>query len=282
MPFSAFADTITLTMSQNDPRSQPLDLARFNSIDPARSYAILQDRFRDFGNFTFVIVGNVDTVTLRPLVERWIGALPSAGRKETWRDVTPPFLAAPVSKVVRRGKEPVSVQIAFFGGATPDAGDDMEAAAVAAGSILETRLLDTLREAMGATYSVSVEAGVQARPRTSRIGSINFTSEPDKADSLWDAAGRVIADLRENGPTATELATHVEKERRETEVSVRTNEWWLGNIIAQVETDESLESISDWSKRLDALTVAKVRAAARIIFDASNVARFTLLPEETR
>ncbi len=282
IPFAAFSDTITLTLSGNHPRAQPLDLARFNAVDPLRAYAILQDRFRDYGNFTFVIVGNVDTLTLRPLVERWLGALPTTGRKETWRDVAPPFLRAPVTKVVHRGKEPVAVQIALFGGPTPDASDATEAAAAAAGSILETRLLETLREAMGATYSVNVSAGVHAQPRKARIGSINFTSDPDQADSLWRAANQIIADLRENGPNAAELATHIEKERRETEVSARTNEWWLGTIVAQVDADEPLAAITGWSDRLDALTVARVRAAARIVFDPSNVARFTLLPEETR
>lgn len=282
IPFAAFSDTITLTMTGNHPRAQPLDLARFNAIDPHRAYAILQDRFRDFNNFTFVIVGNVDTLTLRPLVERWLGALPTSGRKETWRDVSPPFLKDPVAKVVHRGKEPLALQIVLFGGPTPDASDAMATATNAAGSILETRLLETLREAMGATYSVNVSAGVLPQPRKARIGSINFTSAPDQADSIWRAADHIIADLRENGPTAAELATHVEKERRETEVSARTNEWWLANIVDHVETDSPLAAITAWSERLDALTVARVRTAAHIVFDPSNVARFTLLPEETR
>lgn len=120
------------------------------------------------------------------------------------------------------------------------------------------------------------------QPRKARIGSINFTSAPDQADSIWRAADHIIADLRENGPTAAELATHVEKERRETEVSARTNEWWLANIVDHVETDSPLAAITAWSERLDALTVARVRTAAHIVFDPSNVARFTLLPEETR
>ena len=48
---------------------------------------IYRDRFADVGDFTFVFVGRVDPAKLRPLVEKYLGALPSRGRKEKWRDV---------------------------------------------------------------------------------------------------------------------------------------------------------------------------------------------------
>ena len=41
---------------------------------------IFRVRFADASDFTFVIVGAVNVDSVRPLVEQWLGALPSTGR----------------------------------------------------------------------------------------------------------------------------------------------------------------------------------------------------------
>ena len=57
-----------------------------------RSLAFYKDRFADASDFTFVFVGTLDPAALKPLVEKYLGSLPSTGRKETWKDhnVRPP------------------------------------------------------------------------------------------------------------------------------------------------------------------------------------------------
>ena len=44
-------------------------------------------RGRVMAAYTFVFVGAFQPDSLRPLVERWIGGLPTTGRQETWRDL---------------------------------------------------------------------------------------------------------------------------------------------------------------------------------------------------
>ena len=40
-------------------------------------------RFGDFGDFTFIFVGNFELATIESLVRRYLGSLPSAGRQES-------------------------------------------------------------------------------------------------------------------------------------------------------------------------------------------------------
>ena len=42
--------------------------------------------FNGADEFTFFIVGNIGKDTVMPMVEKYIGSLPVAGRKETWID----------------------------------------------------------------------------------------------------------------------------------------------------------------------------------------------------
>ncbi len=280
LPQTAFNDTVVITIGHNSPRMQPLTLAKAETLDPARALQIYHERFTDFGDFTFIFVGNVTLEALRPLVERWIGGLPARAQHEPWKDVDPPNLEGVITKVVRKGKEPVAQQLVFFQGPTPATGPDARIAAAAAAGILETRLLEQLREAMGATYGVQASSEVSAIPRMTYTSTISFSSKPELADSLWSATQRTIAALQADGPTADELAKFVAQQQRSGEVAVRTNDFWTGTLMQRVRVGEPIGTIIDWSKRLAALTPAVVRDAARHVLDTSRLARFVLLPEQ--
>jgi zinc protease len=285
-PATAFQDTITATITRNSPRAQPLTAERLDAeFDPRRALAIYRDWYHDYGEFTFVVVGNVNVDSLRPRIVQWLGGLPTTGEKRTWKDVEPLPPEGVINKTVRKGKEPVSEQVVVFTGPTPDASAERDLAATAAAQILEQRLLDTLREAMGATYGVNVSSTIERVPRKSYRTLIKFNSAPRQADTLWQSAQQIIATLRNDGPTADELQKYVAQARRETEVAVKTNDWWLGTISNHVmpdagEAGRPLSELLQWGKRLDALTTAAVRDAARLVLDPARVARFVLLPEK--
>jgi zinc protease len=280
LPQSAFSDTVIITIGRNSPRMQPLTLAKAETLDPARALQIYRDRFADFGDYTFLFVGNVTLDSLRPLVERWIGGLPTNGRRENWKDVDPPNLEGVVTKTVRKGKEPVAQQLVLFQGPATATGPDARIAAAAAAGILETRLLEQLREAMGATYGVQASSEVGAVPRKSYSSTISFSSKPELVDSLWSATRRTIAALQADGPTADELAKFVAQQQRSGEVAVRTNDFWAATLMQRVRVGEPFGTILDWSRRLAALTPAAVRDAARQVLDTTRLARFILLPEQ--
>lgn len=278
-PQTAFGDTVSLTMARNAPRAQPLTAERFAAFDERRALAIYRDRFADVGGFTFFIVGNVTPDSIRPLVERWLGGLPSSGRRETPRDPLPAPPEGVITKRVLKGKEPTATQLVLFTGPTTAFDAQEELAADAVGEILQTRLLEKLREAMGATYGANAATSLDRIPALRYRSMIQFTSAPGQVDTLWAAAQAEIAALRDRGPTPEELQKYVEQARRAEEVGVKTNAWWLDAVMTRITNGIPLDDLPDWGKRLDALTPAMVQAAAKRYLDPSRVARFLLLPE---
>ena len=85
-PDEVFSDTVQVTMSQHHFRARPLTALTFGEVSLDKAFAFYNDRYADASDFTFVFVGNIDTLTLKPLVEKYLGGLPSTGRKETFRD----------------------------------------------------------------------------------------------------------------------------------------------------------------------------------------------------
>jgi zinc protease len=94
----------------------PISAATLDAIDLFKSFDFYKDRFSDASGFTFVFVGNFNTDSIKPLIAKWLGALPSTGRKETWRDngIRPP--TGVVQRVVKKGAEPKARTALIFTG----------------------------------------------------------------------------------------------------------------------------------------------------------------------
>ena len=107
-----------------------------------KSLAFYKDRFADASDFTFVFVGSFDLPTMKPLVERYLGGLPSIRRKETWKDVGARPPTGVIEKTVEKGIEPKSQTAIVFTG--PFEYDQTQRVAIRAmAQMLQTRLLET-------------------------------------------------------------------------------------------------------------------------------------------
>jgi zinc protease len=278
-PDQVFQDTIVLTMQQNHPRAQPLTAAMLQNMRYDRAFEIYKERFADLSDFTFVIVGAVNVDSLKPQVEQWIGALPSTGRTETWKDLGMKSPVTVVEKTVRKGVEPKAQTLVFFTGETTF--DPASRYAMRSlGDLLEMKLLDNLREALGGTYSVSASGSLSKYPKPEYQFAINFGSAPDKADLLWKTILAVIDTVKRNGATPAELQKVREQQLRTQEVSLKENNYWAGNIAARLENGEDPRGLATYTKDfIEKLTSEQIRDAARRYLNMTRYAKFVLLPE---
>jgi zinc protease len=278
-PDQVFQDTIVITMQQNHPRAQPLTAAMLQGMRYDRAFEIYRDRFADVSDFTFVIVGAVNVDSLKPQVEQWLGALPAAGRKEMWKDVGLKNPTTVVEKTVRKGVEPKAQTLVLFTGeSTFDPASRYAMRSL--GDLLEMKLLENLREALGGTYSVSASGSLSKYPTPEYQFAINFGSSPDKADLLWTTVKAVIDTVQKNGATAAELQKVREQQLRTQEVSLKENGYWAGNIAARLENGEDPRGLTTYTKDyIEKLTSDQIREAARRYLNMSRYAKFVLLPE---
>jgi zinc protease len=277
-PEAVFGDTLQVTLTQHHPRARPITPGAVDSLDLGTAYRFYQDRFADASDFTFVFVGTFVPDSIRPLVERWIGGLPTLLRRERWRD---PGIQAPrgvVTRTVRRGIEPKSqTQLVFTG---PFAYSRANRAAIhGLAEVLGIRLREVLREALGGTYGVEVDAAPTRIPRPEYSLGIGFGSAPERADELVHAIFAEIDSLKARGPREQDLAKLRESEIRTRETDRRLNRYWLGQLVFMDQTGEDPATIPDPRGDADLFTADAIREAARRYLDPKNYVRVTLLPE---
>ncbi len=277
-PEAAFSDTLQVTMAQHSVREQPVSAAILDRIDPVKSFDFYKDRFADASGFTFVFVGNFEPDSIKPLIEKWLGALPSTGRKETWRDtgIRPP--TGVVQRVVKKGAEPKARTALVFTGPFEYSRQNRYYLSALA-ELLNIKLREALRENLGGTYGVSVNPGATRDPRPSYRFTIGFGSAPERLEALTAAALAQIDSVKRFGTTAEYLTKVKEAAFRARETAIKQNGYWLSQISTFDQSGWPLAEIPNGEKLISALTVEDLQRAAVKYLRTDNYVRVSLYPE---
>jgi zinc protease len=277
-PEAAFSDTVQVTMAQHSVREQPVTSATLDQIDPFKSYAFYKERFSDAGGFTFVFVGNFKPDSIKPLVAKWLGGLPSTGKKESWRDtgVRPP--SGVVERVVKKGAEPKARTALLFTGPFEYTRQNRYHLS-ALSELLNIKLREALREDMGGTYGVGVNAGTSRDPRPSYRFSIGFGAAPERLEALTAAALSQIDSIRKFGTTPDYLNKVKEAALRARETALKQNGYWLSQIYTFDQGGWPLAEIPAGDKLISSLTSQDLQRAAAKYLRKDNYVRVSLYPE---
>ena len=279
VPEFAFYNELNKALYGDHPRRQRPSVATVDKWNLDKSLAFYKDRFADASDFTFYFVGSFDETTMKPLIERYLGSLPSLKRKETWKDVGVKTPTSVVEKRVEKGIEPKSLSMIVFDG--PMVFDEQRRVALRAmAEILEMRLLNELREELGGTYSVSVNESYQRYPKPEYSIAIQFGSSPDRTEDLIKRVFEEIEKFKTEGPTATQLTDQKEKLLREFETSSTTNGYVLNQIASRYYYGEDpalIWAIPEIYKKLDATAI---KDAAKTYLNTSAYVKVSLFPEK--
>jgi zinc protease len=277
-PDAAFSDTLQVTMAQHSVRELPVSAATLDRIDPYKSFDFYKDRFSNASGFTFVFVGNFALDSMKPLVEKWLGALPSTGRKETWRDtgVRPP--TGVVQRVVKKGAEPKARTALIFTGPFEYTRQNRYYLSALA-ELLNIKLREALRENLGGTYGVGVSPSATKEPLPSYRFTIGFGSAPERLESLTVAALAQIDSIKKFGATPEYLNKVKEAALRSRETALKQNGYWLAQISTFDQNGWSLADIPNGEKLISSLTSDDLRNAAVKYLRTDNYVRVSLYPE---
>lgn len=280
-PESAFYDTISVTMSQNDFRSRPWKVEMLDEMDLGKSLQIYKYRFADASDFTFVFVGNFEPVQIKPLVETYLGSLPALIRNETWRDVASVPPTGVVEKTVRRGQEPKSQTYIQFTGEF-DWSDRLHRYRFdAMVDVLRIKLREVLREDEGGTYGVGVRGSHWQYPEPRYSITVNFGCDPERLEELTGLVFAQIDSLKQGGLDLSYVEKVTESDLRRRETNYKENGYWRGALRSAYEDNrDPLDILTYDDEVIRKLKVEDIAAAAKKYFNMNNYARFVLLPEE--
>ncbi len=280
-PEQVFFDEMDAVQTGNHLRHKPRTVEMIDAVDLDHSIALYKARFADLGAFTFVFVGNLDLAKLQPLVETYLGSLPSAAKHDTWHDIHVKYPVGKVTKTVTRGSEPKSF-VNIVMGAPDKWSQDLSRDAQILSMVLRIVLREVLREDMGGVYGVQISASVSRRPTQRREVDIFFGCDPANVEKLRAAAFEEMKKLAIKGTDDEHLAKVTEQLRRQRETDLKTNRWWMNSIERAIDFGEDFTKSTDIEATAKRVTNANVKAAAKHFYDEKNVIFGVMTPEAAK
>ena len=266
------------TVYAGSPRKAVLSeeiLAKANLQTYKKYYELL---FKDVAGATLYIVGNVDLNTLKPLVEKYAGALKKGGK--AFKDIAaniPGYSAGDVKdEFTTKMKTPKATVFQFY---NADVKYDVqkEVNLQAAEFILDMIYTETLREEEGGTYGASASLDVSYEPLEKAIIQVYFDTNVEKQTALRALAIKGLKELAQNGPTQEQLTRAIENAKKNIPEKRITNGWWMGALRQNATLGGDYDA--QYEAAVSAISAEGIKAALGEILSSGNFAEVVMLPE---
>jgi zinc protease len=278
-PNSVFADTVSYVIGDYNYRSAAPTAERLNRITLQRTYDIYRERFADASGFTFTFVGNFDVDSITPLLERYLGALPSLHKNEKARDLGIHIPGGQITKKVFKGTENKAlVRLVISGDYSFSPVNNLLLKAL--GDILQIKLLQELREAESEVYSPSVQTLYNKYPKNRYALTVTFGCAPKNVDHLIGLVKKELETLRVQGAIDEDIQKFKASYVKNVELALKDNGFWLSYLSGQYENNEDVLQVQDITKNLQKIDAASLKQSAGIFLSGKNMITFELLPQQ--
>ncbi|PWJ55627.1 zinc protease [Dyadobacter jejuensis] len=278
-PEKIFGDSLNAVLTNHDPRRAPLKPENIDKVDLDKAMTIYNDRFSDASDFVFTIVGAFDIQQIKPMLEKYLGGLPSTDRDDSYKhpNIFPP--AGRIEKTVYKGLEPKSRVSMVFSGTydySPENNIQLEALQEA----LQIKLIESLREEESGVYGVGVSQSTDKFPTGHYRISVQFGCGPENVEKLVKRTMEEIGKIKTNGADPQDLEKFKAETRRKLEVATKTNGFWINYIDTNTFIGDDLDELYRQDELLSSVTVKSSEAAAKKYFNEKNYIKVVLMPEK--
>jgi zinc protease len=281
-PAEVFSERLEEVNTSSHYTSAPPTVEQINALDGEKMLAFYRQWFSNAADFAFVMVGAFKVDDVAPLLARYIGSLPSTGRKTSgFKDVGIHFPAATERVQVQKGQEPLSrTVISFYADPPPDPVERENVSA--ATTVLEGALRDILREELGQTYSVSVRLEQPLPQRGAGHIAVSFAAAPENIDGMIERSLREIQRLQRDGPSSDVVERAKELARRIDETDLRQNGHWMNALLQARMRGRDPVEVAQRNDRIDRVTRETVQRAFAGYFPFDRFTVVTLIPQQSR
>jgi zinc protease len=278
VPQVIFQDTLSKIVSKNNPRvvAIPTD-AQFNQINLDRALAIFRDRFADASDFTYLMIGNFNVDDVVPMLEKYIGGLPSIKRQETWKDVTPEFPKGLVNVEVPRNSEPQSSVAMVWKGDYVWNDNDRRYFGMLI-NILSIKCRESMREDQGGVYGVSVSSSAARYPKPLYTITATWGCNPENIKKLSQTVLDEMGKIKKDGPTEIDLNKVKETLIREMETKIKENSWWMSTLLNHYYQGDTLLSLDQYKNAINAVKGEDIKMIANRYLNTSSYVEVALTP----
>ena len=277
-PNYKFSSRMTKTVFGNNPRREYLSPEKVSKASLQIVEKNYRKLFKGAKGAKMVIVGDINPAALQPLVEKYIGSIPTGG-KTKWKDTKEYVVKGIVDDVFTVDMQtPKSTVLQVYNADIPYT-YAKDAAMDAISYILDMRYTESLREEEGGTYGASAITSFGRRPKENALIQVYFDCKPAMCDKLRELAVKGIQELAQKGPTEEEVSMAKLNLLKNLPESRQQNRWWLNSIELYLTYGEDRNA--EYEAAINALDASIIKETVSDILGSGNFIDFVMKPAQT-
>ena len=267
-PMTAFSDSINVALYNRHPRALSMKADMLDKIDYNKVMEFYKNRFADASDFTFILVGNVDTKTATPLIEQYLGALPATKRNEKFRDTGMAIRKGHFeNNFVKELETPkATVLMVYSGDCKYNLKNNLQMSML--GQLLNMVYLRTVREDAGGTYGVSCNGSLSKYPTEKGAFQVYFDTDPNRREEMVKLINEGIQEFIEKGPVSEDLSKVKEYMLKTYKQNQKENGYWMN--ILNTYYWENLDMNTGYEEAVNAISGDDLKAFAKTFFGQKN------------
>ena len=271
-------EVMTETMYGNNPRREMLTFDQLGNISFEKIQKVYKQLYSNPDDFTYLIVGNVDLETLKPMVEKYIGSLPKTKKEFTMVDDGVRYAQGRVENHFTMPMQmPKASVVTILNGEMPYTLENNLAMDFFA-QLLTIRYTETMREEKGGTYGVSAFGQTAFLPVDAYLYLTLFDTEPAMVDELKQDIINEMEKMAAGDVREDDMVKIKEYFTKQYPDQLKQNGYWRNILMYYHLYGYDLDSnYMDIVNSFDAAYFQKL--AAKILADG-NIIEVIMLPEE--
>lgn len=276
-PDAVFSDSIAATTYGHNPRFNNIDVKDLKDINYDRILEIAKERFQNAAQFTFVISGNFDEQTIRPLIEQYIASLPATKAKpEQFKEVITFAKGEVVNQFKVKTESPKATAREMWYAEMPYTLDNI-VKLDAVGQVLSMIYLKTIREDESAAYSCGAAGHFNTGTNQPKaLLQAYCPMNPDKSELAVRLLHEGIQNMAKQ-VDADQLQKVKDYMLKQADIDAKQNSYWINTITTFKEY--GLDVYTDYKKTVEALTVDSVRDFLNQLLKSGNHVEVIMTPE---
>ena len=278
-PEAVFADSLSLTLTKHNPRFKPMDVSDLAQVNYDRILEMAKESTANAAAFTFTIIGNYDDAKIRPLVEQYLGSLPTQKTIVKGKDVSSDYTGKVVNDFKHKAETPkANALLHWYSKKIPYTLENAIRADVA-GQVLQMVYLKEIREEASAAYTVQGQVGISRDDFADETSIFAYCPmKPEKADTAIYILRRAVLDMAAGKCDADMVKKAKEYMLKSHADQLKQNGYWTGRI--RIWRLWNLDFHTDYEKTVEAVTPESVCALVAEVLKAGNEAEIVMLPAE--
>ena len=266
------------TLYKNNYRRQQISTEVLNAIKYERLEPIYRALTANAADYTVYVVGNVNLETLQPMVEKYIGSLPTSKKITKRVDDGVHYATGEVVNDFTHPMQQPKVSVCRI--YTGDIEYNLENSVTMnfLQDILRSRYTISIREEKGGTYGVGVGGSLDPLYNPSYQLVVQFDTNEAMADELSEIVVAELKQIAANGPKSEDLEKVREYMVKEWNNRLVQNGAWMNYIYQFYTYGEAVNRVANYENIVKSMTAEKVAALAAKVLADGNMTYVVMRP----